>query len=143
LSMNAPFDHMQQRRFRLPAVIRAFGMMMALVLVGGCDRPQGSSSKSATPAVEAAETSAGAEADRPAEGEIAILAGGCFWGMEDILRDVPGVLHTEVGYSGGSTQSPTYDVVKKGNSGHAEAVKIVFDPKKISYAELLEKWFFR
>jgi peptide methionine sulfoxide reductase msrA/msrB len=63
--------------------------------------------------------------------------------MEDILRDVPGVLTTDVGYSGGQFESPTYDDVKKGNTGHAESVRIVFDPKKISYAELLEKWFFR
>jgi peptide methionine sulfoxide reductase msrA/msrB len=75
--------------------------------------------------------------------ETAVLAGGCFWGMEDILRKVPGVLETEVGYAGGSTAKPSYDTVKTGKTGHAEAIRIVFDPKQISYAELLEKWFFR
>jgi peptide methionine sulfoxide reductase msrA/msrB len=75
--------------------------------------------------------------------ETTILAGGCFWGMEDILRKVPGVLETEVGYSGGTTPSPTYEQVKTGRTGHAEAIRVVFDPKQISYAELLEKWFFR
>jgi peptide methionine sulfoxide reductase msrA/msrB len=75
--------------------------------------------------------------------EVAILAGGCFWGMEDILRKVPGVLETEVGYTGGATESPKYGDVKTGRTGHAESVKVVFDPSKISYAELLEKWFFR
>jgi methionine-S-sulfoxide reductase len=71
--------------------------------------------------------------------ETAILAGGCFWGMEDLLRKVPGVLETEVGYVGGSVENPTYEH----HTGHAEAVKVVFDPRKLSFAELLEKHFFR
>jgi peptide methionine sulfoxide reductase msrA/msrB len=75
--------------------------------------------------------------------DTAILAGGCFWGMEEILRKIPGVIETDVGYTGGSTPSPTYDDVHTGKTGHAEAVRIVFDPRKISYDELLEKWFFR
>lgn len=75
--------------------------------------------------------------------EVAILAGGCFWGMEDLLRRIDGVLETEVGYAGGTTESPTYQTVKTGRTGHAESVRIRFDPKRLSYAELLEKWFFR
>lgn len=75
--------------------------------------------------------------------ETAILAGGCFWGMQDILRSIPGVLSTEVGYAGGGTPSPTYEQVHTGTTGHAEAVRIVFDPSVLSYADLLEKWFFR
>jgi peptide methionine sulfoxide reductase msrA/msrB len=75
--------------------------------------------------------------------ETAIVAGGCFWGMEEILRQIPGVLETEAGYTGGTTSNPTYEDVHTGRTGHAEAVRIVFDPQKISYEELLEKWFFR
>lgn len=75
--------------------------------------------------------------------ETAILAGGCFWGMEEILRNIPGVIETEAGYTGGATAAPTYGDVKTGTTGHAEAVRITFDPKTLSYADLLEKWFFR
>jgi peptide methionine sulfoxide reductase msrA/msrB len=75
--------------------------------------------------------------------ETAILAGGCFWGMEDLLRKIPGVLETEVGYTGGATSGPRYVDVKTGRTGHAESVRIVFDPARVSFEELLEKWFFR
>jgi peptide methionine sulfoxide reductase msrA/msrB len=75
--------------------------------------------------------------------ETAMLAGGCFWGMEDLLRKIPGVIETEVGYTGGSPTATTYEQVHEGTTGQAEAVRIVFDPSVLSYAELLEKWFFR
>jgi peptide methionine sulfoxide reductase msrA/msrB len=75
--------------------------------------------------------------------EVAILAGGCFWGMEDILRRIPGVLDTEVGYTGGWLRNPKYEDTHDSKSGHAEAVKVTFDPKVLSYETLLEKWFFR
>ena len=74
---------------------------------------------------------------------LALLAGGCFWGMEDILRKVPGILDTEVGYTGGTTKTPGYEQVKRGTTGHAEAVLVTFDPTKITYAQILEDWFFR
>lgn len=75
--------------------------------------------------------------------ETAILAGGCFWGMEDIIRKIPGVLQTEVGYAGGTTASPNYNTVKTGTTGHAESIRVVFDPKVLSFATLLERWFYR
>ncbi len=74
--------------------------------------------------------------------EIAYLAGGCFWGMEQIIRKIPGVLDTDVGYTGGRLDTPTYADVKKGKSGHAESVKIIFDRNRLSYEKLLE-YFFR
>ena len=80
-------------------------------------------------------------AERPTE--VAILAGGCFWGMEELLRAIPGVLDTDVGYTGGWLEHPTYDDTHDSKSGHAERVRIVFDPTVLSYATLLEDWFFR
>jgi peptide methionine sulfoxide reductase msrA/msrB len=87
-----------------------------------------------------------AQQAKPAETksrETAVLAGGCFWGMEEILRKIPGVLEIQVGYTGGKTAHPTYADVHDGTTGHAEAVRVVFDPSKLSYADLLDKWFFR
>jgi len=78
----------------------------------------------------------------PKRTETATLAGGCFWGMEEILREIPGVIHTEVGYTGGHTKNATYGDVHTGTTGHAEAVEIVFDPDRLSYEELLG-YFFR
>lgn len=75
--------------------------------------------------------------------EQAYLAGGCFWGMQEILRQIPGVLQTEVGYMGGTTSNPDYEDVHTGTTGHAETVRIVFDPERLKYSELLEGWFFR
>jgi len=75
--------------------------------------------------------------------EVAVLAGGCFWGMEEILRAIPGVLDTEVGYCGGGVPNATYADVKSGQSGHAESVRIEFDPVRLSYESLLRDWFFR
>ncbi|GAA1836116.1 peptide-methionine (S)-S-oxide reductase MsrA [Agromyces salentinus] len=69
--------------------------------------------------------------------ETAILAGGCFWGMQDLIRKRPGIVSTRVGYTGGSNAEPTY----RNHPGHAEAIEIVFDPTVTSYRELLEFFF--
>lgn len=73
--------------------------------------------------------------------EIATLAGGCFWGMEEILRKVPGVISIRVGYTGGTTTNPVYELVKTGKTGHAESVEIVFNPGQVSYEKLLGIFF--
>ena len=75
--------------------------------------------------------------------EVAVLAGGCFWGMQDLLRKIPGVLETEAGYTGGWLENPRYHDTHDSASGHAESVRVVFDPRRIAYEELLERWFFR
>jgi len=71
------------------------------------------------------------------QSEIAILAGGCFWGMQDLLRRYPGILATRVGYTGGDVPNATY----RHHGTHAEAIEIVFDPKQISYRQILEFFF--
>ena len=69
--------------------------------------------------------------------ERAILAGGCFWGMQDLIRRYAGVISTRVGYSGGDVRNATY----RNHGSHAEAIEIVFDPQKLSYRQLLEYFF--
>ncbi len=69
--------------------------------------------------------------------ETAILAGGCFWGMQQLIRRRPGVISTSVGYSGGDVPNATY----RNHGSHAEAIKIVFDPDRLSYRQLLEFFF--
>ena len=73
--------------------------------------------------------------------ETAILAGGCFWGMEEIIHKIDGVIKTEVGYTGGDSENPKYEDVKTGKTGHAEAIEIQFDPARISYGALLDLFF--
>src|SRR5215831_19624185 len=69
--------------------------------------------------------------------ETAILAGGCFWGMQDLIRKRPGVISTRVGYTGGDVANATY----YNHGGHAEAIEIVFDPDQLSFRDLLEFFF--
>ena len=69
--------------------------------------------------------------------ERAILAGGCFWGMEDLMRKLPGVMDTTVGYTGGPTANPTYEK----HLGHAEAIEVIFDSEQLSYRKLLVFFF--
>ncbi len=73
--------------------------------------------------------------------QTAILAGGCFWGMEDLFRKLPGVVETRVGYTGGATKNAVYKDVKTGRTGHAESIRIVYDPARTSYKALLEFFF--
>jgi len=73
--------------------------------------------------------------------EVAILAGGCFWCTEAVFNDVIGVKSVESGYTGGSVENPTYEQVCGGDTGHAEAIRITFDPDVIGYGELLDIFF--
>jgi len=71
----------------------------------------------------------------------AYIAAGCFWGVEELIREMNGVINTEVGYCGGQTDNPVYNLVKTGQTGHAEAVEITFDAGIISYQKIIEMFF--
>jgi len=73
--------------------------------------------------------------------EVATLGGGCFWCLEPVFDDLRGVVSVESGYAGGHLPKPTYDQVCSGNTGHAEVVQVIFDPREISYEDLLRVFF--
>src|SRR5882724_4885170 len=113
------------------AALSTFGIFVGILGIG-CETAKSAPPKVAKPAI-----------DPNGPREVAIVAGGCFWGMENVMREAPGVVSIEVGYAGGKSTDVTYDQVSDGRTGHAEAVRIVFDPSQISYADLLTHWFFR
>ena len=80
-------------------------------------------------------------ASRPVKKATACFAGGCFWGIEDRFQQIPGVIHAVSGYQGGHVDRPSYKQVCRGDTGHAETVRITFDPSRVSYHELLRRFF--
>ncbi|MCY1083430.1 peptide-methionine (S)-S-oxide reductase MsrA [Archangium lansingense] len=114
-----------------------------LMVAGACTEARGAPPDAKPSRSEAAQVKSASVEE--ATTETAYLAGGCFWGMEDLLRKIPGVISTDVGYTGGSSvfANPTYEDVSTGKTGNAEAVRVVFNPKLLTYEALLEKWFFR
>ena len=85
--------------------------------------------------------STGKEESEVSRQEVAYFAGGCFWGIEYTFKNAPGVINAESGYQQGQTLDPTYYQVCEGDTGHAESVRVTFDPKKISYLQLLQGFF--
>jgi peptide-methionine (S)-S-oxide reductase len=82
-----------------------------------------------------------ASAAAPAHADTAVLAGGCFWGMESVFEHVKGVSDVVSGFAGGAAKDASYDKVSSDSTGHAEAVRITYDPKQVSYAQLLQVFF--
>lgn len=74
----------------------------------------------------------------PQKQEVAVFAGGCFWCMQPAFDKVPGVISTLVGYTGGHTQNPRYEDVETGDTGHAESIRVLYDPTQVSYSQLLD-----
>src|ERR1700691_749076 len=108
--------------------------MMLTVLAGTLACRAGSSVAVPSPAVDEAKSAAKGK-------ETAVVAGGCFWGVQAVFQHVKGVISATSGYSGGTVKNPDYETVSSGSTGHAESVKIVYDPSKVTYGELLRVFF--
>lgn len=100
-----------------------------------------SPSAAAEAAVKIPAPSADLVTESPGAQEVAVFAGGCFWGVQGVFQHTKGVIQAVSGYAGGSKQTAVYEMVGSGLTGHAESVQITFDPKKISYAQLLQIYF--
>ena len=117
--------------------VGAILLMMAFAAAAGFG-----GAKAETPAPMADNQTEAAAAAVPMEGtETAVFAGGCFWGVEAVFERLDGVLEVVSGYSGGSADTAHYNLVGTGTTGHAESVRITYDPQRISYAALLEVFF--
>lgn len=110
--------------------------MLLTVLSGAAACRAGSGATAAVPAPLVDEHKAPAPAK-----QTAVLAGGCFWGIQAVFQHVKGVVSATSGYSGGSVKSPDYETVSTGRTGHAESVQVVYDPSKVTYGELLRVFF--
>jgi peptide-methionine (S)-S-oxide reductase len=115
--------------------VRIFAMLLTLLAgVIACNAGNGSSAPVPGPTVDEAKAAAPAK-------ETAVIAGGCFWGIQAVFQHVKGVVSATSGYSGGSKLTAEYEVVSTGETGHAESVQIVYDPSQITYGELLRVFF--
>lgn len=119
----------------------ARGLAIAVAAVGGTF----AISKSTSHASELSDRLPRAELDAklsPTKGkETAVFAGGCFWGIDAVFKHVKGVIEVTSGYAGGTAVNPSYEEVSSGTTGHAESVRVIYDPSKVTYAQLLQVFF--
>jgi len=119
-------------RFAVPVLLVATAVGIAANRLGASFRP--------APVVTALPSIVVALDPTPSE-RVAIFAGGCFWGIEGVFEHMKGVKSAESGYAGGATANPSYEAVSSGSTGHAEAVRVVYDPSQVSYGQLLQVFF--
>lgn len=127
----------------LYAVVSLSLVAVAAFALSGCERPSSSNGRATTQVAAAASptsprTVKHAEESGTMQTEQATFAAGCFWGVEQRFREVGGVVRTTVGYTGGQTENPTYQQVCSDRTGHAEAVRVEFNPQVVTYAQLLD-----
>ena len=123
-------------------VLAALAALLALLTPAGAGKPVGERQLALLQRHETVGAVAVSRDDDDVVEQVAVLAGGCFWGVELAFARLPSVLRTEVGYAGGHESSTTtYDQVSKGQTGHAEAVRITFDASRVSFKELLGVFF--
>ena len=115
------------------ASVRMFAMILT-VLAGAVACRAGSGTALPSPVADEAKATAPAK-------ETAVVAGGCFWGIQAVFQHVKGVVSATSGYSGGTVKNPDYEAVSSGETGHAESVQIVYDPSQVTYGELLRVFF--
>ena len=110
---------------------------MTLTVLAGvvaCQAGSGAAAAVPAPAIDQPKAATAAK-------QTAVVAGGCFWGIQAVFQHVKGVVSATSGYAGGSVKNPDYQIVSSGRTGHAESVQIVYDPSVISYGELLRVFF--
>jgi peptide-methionine (S)-S-oxide reductase len=117
-----------------PSIRLALILLASLLATVACDAKAGTAAPVPAPEFDAPRASAPAQ-------QTAVVAGGCFWGVQAVFQHVKGVVSATSGYSGGSKKNPDYETVSSGATGHAESVQIVFDSSKITYGELLRVFF--
>jgi peptide-methionine (S)-S-oxide reductase len=119
-------------------LFKALPLAAALMMAGlsACQSASAASDAGAVPAPKIDAPKAAATTD-----QVAVLAGGCFWGMESVFEHVKGVRKVEAGYSGGAAATAHYDQVSEGDTGHAESIRVQYDPSQISYGQLLQVYF--
>src|SRR6202789_1468572 len=115
----------------LKSVLLSLGLLIG---APACNAKAGAAAAVPAPAQDAKLTTVSGQ-------QTAVVAGGCFWGIQAVFQHVKGVISATSGYSGGSVKNPEYEVVSTGETGHAESVQIVYDPSQITYGELLRVFF--
>src|ERR1700722_4682608 len=118
----------------------ASSLRLALVLAASLLAATACNAKAGTAAPVPAPTVDAPRASAPSK-QTAVIAGGCFWGIQAVFQHVKGVISATSGYSGGTKKNPDYELVSSGTTGHAESVQVVFDPSQITYGELLRVFF--
>jgi peptide-methionine (S)-S-oxide reductase len=116
-------------------------ILLTTIIAIGCGIATTSASKPDVDIAAVAPTPQRAADSTTGQTETAVFAGGCFWGMEGVFEHVKGVTEVKSGFSGGKKKSPSYDQVSEGDTGHAESVKVTYDPSKVSYTQLLTVFF--